>query len=276
MPKIAIASSKGGAGRTTLAIVLATTLAQKYSVILIDADPDHRLMSWFTKAPLPARLMVRQSAGPSQIATEITAAATKADFVIVDLDDTAVGLDSSAVRESDLVIIPMGDEPPDAEATDQTLAQLARQARALGREIPVRVLFTRTEERAVKSWLAQSINARMRDNADVLFTELHDRPAYSYLNDCGGTLQDMDPEEVAGLAQAMANAEMVAEEVKQALNRANQKSSPSVQMSIRMKADVYERFRALCQTERRTNGEMLEVLLEHYWRQGQGTLSGKV
>lgn len=41
-------------------------------------------------------------------------------------------------------------------------------------------------------------------------------------------------------------------------------ANPTVQMSVRMHEDNYERFRALCELERRTNGEMMEVLMEHY------------
>jgi len=43
-----------------------------------------------------------------------------------------------------------------------------------------------------------------------------------------------------------------------------QKSDPTVQMSIRMSKEVYRRFRALGRLERRTNGEMLQEMLEHY------------
>jgi hypothetical protein len=41
-------------------------------------------------------------------------------------------------------------------------------------------------------------------------------------------------------------------------------ANPTVQMSVRMQEDVYERFRALCEQERRTNGDMLEILLSSY------------
>ncbi len=46
--------------------------------------------------------------------------------------------------------------------------------------------------------------------------------------------------------------------------RSRRDANPTVQMSVRMREDVYERFRALCAHERRTNGDMLEVLLGVY------------
>lgn len=39
---------------------------------------------------------------------------------------------------------------------------------------------------------------------------------------------------------------------------------PVVQMSVRMHATTYDAFRSLCKKERRTNGDMLEVLLKSY------------
>lgn len=42
---------------------------------------------------------------------------------------------------------------------------------------------------------------------------------------------------------------------------------PKVQMSLRMDEDLYDKFRDLCETERRTNGGMLEVLYQSYMKQ---------
>jgi len=39
---------------------------------------------------------------------------------------------------------------------------------------------------------------------------------------------------------------------------------PTVQMSIRAHGSVYAQFRALCKKERRTNGDMLEVMMKAY------------
>lgn len=40
--------------------------------------------------------------------------------------------------------------------------------------------------------------------------------------------------------------------------------NPTVQMSVRMPAVEYDAFRALCKRERRTNGDMLAVLVKAY------------
>lgn len=49
-----------------------------------------------------------------------------------------------------------------------------------------------------------------------------------------------------------------------AWRRRRREDNPTVQMSVRMPEAAYEQFRILCQQERRTNGDMLSVLMESY------------
>lgn len=71
MSVITFATSKGGAGKTTSAIILGTTLARKMRVTMIDADPAARLMSWASKAELPPELQITASKGERHIHDEI-------------------------------------------------------------------------------------------------------------------------------------------------------------------------------------------------------------
>lgn len=43
-------------------------------------------------------------------------------------------------------------------------------------------------------------------------------------------------------------------------------TNPTVQMSVRMPEEVYDRFRQHCEDDRRTNGEMLEIMMGAYER----------
>jgi chromosome partitioning protein len=222
MPVISFASSKGGAGKTTSAIVLATTLARRFRVCVIDADPAGRLMSWAEKpTPLPESLTVRKSQGERNIHDEIDQGLADHDFVVVDLEGTASRPNSFVMGESDLVIIPMGDEQPDAEGAIETLAQVHLQARAVRREIPVRILFARTKA-AVKSRLEKSLNAQVRDKIGAFSTELHSRTAYSALHNYGGTLKDLFGSETTGIEKAIGNAELFAQEVETVLGWVSQ------------------------------------------------------
>jgi chromosome partitioning protein len=212
MGVITFASTKGGAGKTTSAIILGTTLAKHSSVFLIDADPACRLMSWANKGPLPLNLTVYKTKGEKWIHDEIDSAKQSADYVIIDLEGAASRLNAYAMGESDLVIVPMAEEHPDAEGAVETLAQVALESKAMRRKIITRILFANTQA-AVKSRLAKSLNQQVRQQAKTFITELNRRTAFSSLHNFGGDLYHMDPLEVSGVLKAVANAELFAEEV---------------------------------------------------------------
>ena len=212
MPVISFASSKGGAGKTTSAIILATELAQGTDVILIDADPAGRLTRWSKLAQVPARINVVTSEGERGIQDEIALARTQASFVVVDLEGSASRLTSFAISESDLVVVPSGDEQQDADEAIETLAQIAMESRARRPDIPAAILFARTNA-AVKSKLEKHINGELRAATRVFETELHRRTAFSSLHNAGGGLRQLNPTEVTGIDKAIANAQAFAAEV---------------------------------------------------------------
>ena len=212
MPVISFASSKGGAGKTTSAIVLGTELAEGADVILIDADPAKRLTRWSEIAPVPAQLRVVASRGERAIQDEIAEAAREASFVLIDLEGSASRLTSFAIAESDLVIVPTGDEQQDADEAIDTLAQVRMEGRARRREIPAAILFVRTNV-AVKSKLEKHINAELRRATRAFETELHRRTAFSSLHNAGGGLRRLDPADVNGIEKAIDNAQAFAAEV---------------------------------------------------------------
>ena len=219
MPVISFASSKGGAGKTTSAIILATELAQGTDVVLIDADPARRLSRWSDLSPLPPRIQVVTSGGERSIQDEVAAARMKAAFVLIDLEGSASRLTSFAISESDLVIVPSGDEQQDADEAIETLAQIAMESRARRRTIPAAVLFARTNA-AVKSKLERHINGELRGAVRVFATELNRRTAFSSLHNAGGGLRQLDPLEVSGIDKAIANAQAFASEVVDLLEEA--------------------------------------------------------
>ena len=146
------------------------------------------------------------------MSTALRTPAWRQIFVIIDLEGAASRLTSFAIAESDLVVVPTGDEQQGADEAVETLAQIAMEGRARRRPIPSAVLFARTNA-AVKSKLERHINAQLRGATRVMETELNRRTAFSSLHNAGGGLRQLDPSEVGGIDKAIANAQAFASEV---------------------------------------------------------------
>ena len=90
MPTIIFASPKGGVGKSTSAVLLATELASKgATVTVIDADPNKPLSHWSKRPGKPEGLTVLADVTETTIIDAIETAEQTAQFVIVDLEGTA-------------------------------------------------------------------------------------------------------------------------------------------------------------------------------------------
>ena len=213
MPIISFASSKGGAGKTTSAIILGTELAASGAeVVLIDADPAARLATWSEITDLPNSIKVIKSGGERTILDEIDEAASEAAFVIIDLEGSASRLASFAIGESDLVCVASGEEQQDADSAIETLAEVSREGRSRGKEIPAAVLLCRTNA-AVKSRLEKFIQIQLKSAVPVFETQLNRRTSFSALHNAGAGLRQLDRKEFNGVDKAIANAQAFAAEV---------------------------------------------------------------
>lgn len=73
----------------------------------------------------------------------------------------------------------------------------------------------------------------------------------------------------ADQAPSLIETEALPREEPRSWRRSRHDANPTVQMSVRMPEETYERFRALCLRERRTNGDMMAVLMEGYGTKGR-------
>ena len=128
MKTIAIISQKGGAGKTTLSVHLATAAAiAGHKAAIIDLDPQGTAASWGDRRQADAPEVVSGQA--SRLSFLIEAAQINgADFLIL---DTAPNADQTALRAAqaaDVVLIPCRAATFDLEAIKATLtlSQLAQ------------------------------------------------------------------------------------------------------------------------------------------------------
>src|SRR6195952_3201310 len=145
MPTISFASSKGGAGKSTSAVLLATELAGRgASVTIIDADPNQPVTRWSRKPGRPDKLNVIGGVTEETLIDTIDEAARKTTFVIIDLEGTATLMVAQAMSRADLVIIPTKGSELDAVEALKVIKFTARQEKVYKRPIPYGVLFTQT------------------------------------------------------------------------------------------------------------------------------------
>lgn len=221
---ISLTSPKGGAGKTTAALVLATTLARAgMRVAAIDGDPNRPLLTW---AEGNAKAGVRVvGASEATIAEAIDRERAGADFIIVDTEGTASLGTVRAIAASNLVLVPMAPSPLDAAQAARTVALIRAHVLSSGRIVPFRVVLTRTPI-GVPTKIEQMILEEL-DEADVpvLREPLHSRSALVAMFAYRCTLFELDRNIVYGTVGAIKNAEALTDEVLRILKATMQEAA---------------------------------------------------
>lgn len=214
MPVIAFANPKGGAGKTTSALLLASELAARGAkVVIIDADPEKWISQWGALPGKPATITIIGEVSEDSIVDQIETAASEAQFVVVDLEGTASLMVANAIGMSDLVIIPTQGASMDAKGAAKTIKLIRNQARLARRDIPHAVLLTRTSA-AVASRALKNVRDQLdKAGINIFATSIVERAAYRDILDYGGLLADLDPKLVSNIDKALLNAREFAGEV---------------------------------------------------------------
>ena len=219
MPTIVFANPKGGAGKTTSALVLATELSRRVGVTVIDADPNRPITDWAKLEGKPDNITVLSEVGEENILDVIDEAAERTPFVIVDLEGTASTAVAYAIGRADMVLIPLQAKQLDGKQAARAIQLVKRQEKAFRKEIPHAVVMTRTSA-AIRSRALNAIIEQLHENGvPLLDVELIERVAFDAFIAYGGTLEDLNPKEVSGIDKAVANARKYTASVIRMLNK---------------------------------------------------------
>lgn len=191
MPIVVMASPKGGVGKSTCAVLLATEFARMGAqVTVLDCDPNRSLTRWASHG-LPKNVEICSDVGRSTIVPLIRQSDGDGRIVVVDLEGIASQLVSRAVSQADLVIVPMQATALDAEIGSEALALVREEEDALGRSIRHAVVLTKTSA-AVKSRVQKELEDQLRGaGIDVIEPPLVARSAFSELFAYGHDLTAM-------------------------------------------------------------------------------------
>ena len=213
MPVIVTASSKGGAGKSTLTLVLAQALdSMGASVTIIDADPNRPIVRW-RKGKSDCGVQVVGDVTESNIIKIIREQSAKRQFVMVDLEGTANRLVSRAITQADLVLIPLQASALDSNEAGRAVGLIQEEEEALeGRVIPFRIIMTRTNPQITTKIEASIYRSLSKAGIPLMSVRLHERQAYKAIFVERLALSELG-EAVNGREAARENAERLAEEV---------------------------------------------------------------
>jgi chromosome partitioning protein len=161
---ITVAQQKGGSGKTTLAANLGVALAGAgHAVALLDTDPQGSLGRWFmTRRAAGDPGLVFGTASAWGVSYECERLRRDADFVLIDTPPKADADLRPALREADLVLVPVAMSHVDLWATEGVLDLCRREGRravvVLNRTRPGTRLATEvaTAARAMDAELAET------------------------------------------------------------------------------------------------------------------------
>ncbi len=231
MPTIVFVSPKGGAGKTTAALLLATQLASSYDVTMIDADPNRPIKAWAAAGNAPKRLHIVSDVDEENIIERIEEAAQKTPLVIVDLEGTAAKIVVLAVSQADLAVIPIQGSQLDAEQASRAIKVIKQREKMTGRALPYAVLLTRTNPVIRTRTMSHIQRGLIEAGVPVMETELNDREAFRAVFSFRQPLTGLDPAEVANLDKAIANVEEFALEILRGLAPASSNSREGVKVA---------------------------------------------
>ncbi len=122
MPKvIAILNQKGGVGKTTLAVHIATAFARTgKKVLLLDADPQGSALDW-AAARHGEPLFPVVGLPKHSIHKELPTLAASYDLVIIDGPPRVYDVARSAIMASDLILVPVQPSPYDVWAAKEII-----------------------------------------------------------------------------------------------------------------------------------------------------------
>lgn len=228
MPIISVVSPKGGAGKTTLSNVLATTYCSGgASVAIMDCDPQENQKTWKDGPPTDPGVKTNCEI---DVVNEITSdnifshqkrLRSEKSFVLIDTPGRKDLIMSRAIMRADLVLIPVQPSPNDIAGAIEAIKIVRIEADGNDRHINFACVMVNTPgSDSFKTKIHKDFEAFTKDaNVTLLQTQLRSREAYRQIFLERVAVHELDPKRVNSLPKAISNAEELAGEVFQLLQQ---------------------------------------------------------
>lgn len=229
MPIIAVSNPKGGAGKSTTTLLLATYLAEQGArVCVLDADPNQPIVDWKTKGHSNTSLQV--IGGIKESTLMETLDGLNHQFVFIDLEGTASVLVSRSIAMADFVIVPLQASAVDVRQAAKAIRAIRDEERVAQRsnphrKIPYRVVMTRTPAPgAPVSSVQRQLEEEIQDAGIARFkTCLAERLAYKSVFVERLSLPELKEMKVGNLEAAYRNVHDLAAELVETLQKIGQR-----------------------------------------------------
>ena len=222
--KIALATPKGGSGKSTLTMLLAGEFGQSgLSVLILDTDPQKSVALWFERC-------VKANAKPKNVKVEVVSdeaqlvkflSADGPDITLVDVQGTANQMLAIAAAHCDLVVVPC--IPSELDATQalkipRYLDGFAGRGRAA---TPYRVVLNAVDGIEMRSRaFTETVVGMHEAGVKLANTIVTKRQNYRLITNGRGSLHLIKDKDDA-LLKAIANIEALANELMDVVNSSN-------------------------------------------------------
>jgi chromosome partitioning protein len=192
MPVIALLNQKGGVGKTTLSVNLATALAQGHKVLLVDADPQGSALDWSAQRENEGALARFPVIGlPKEtLHRELAPISLDYEWVIIDGPPRVNKIARSAIVASDFVIIPVQPSPFDIWAAED-VEEIIDECAAIKPNLLTRFLVNRL---ILNTTLGMEIQEELAKRPFLTFqTAIRNRTEYAKSARKGMTALETEP-----------------------------------------------------------------------------------
>lgn len=196
---IALLNQKGGVGKTTLSIHIASTLALAGNrVLLIDADVQRSALDWAASREMPPLFSV-VGISKNNIHKEVTLLKENYDFIVIDGPPRVYDVAKSAIAASDFILIPVQPSPYDVWSAKEVVDLINEVKEPLQNYKKIKAAFV-VNRKISKTVIGRDVEDALNQYKDITVfkSQITQRVTYAETAAHGTSAIEEDPNSIAG------------------------------------------------------------------------------